>query len=118
MALKKHRLGPRPLSAHFLNLLSSHAEGTTDAFDYQFPFCQMTKRSATDVEFFLKAVSRYQNLSLKPRSLSGEKIKNINDTELYLYRADEKVKKNEAIFIVPSLINKATILDLTDRRSF
>lgn len=113
---KRQRLGPRPLSTHFLNMFSSLSnEG--DEQSAIFPFSAIKQKSKQDIEFFLKAVSRYQNLDIEPRSLTGKVILEIGHSKLIHY-PHGVAKKLGTIFIAPSLINKATILDLTEQRSF
>ncbi len=101
--MNNKRIGPRPLMAHHSFLQRCVAQGDLHPFK---------------VKEFLQAVDFYQKSKIDTLSISGSIFASCQESLLYHFQAQDGCGGGRALFIVPSLINRSTVLDLTDYRSF
>lgn len=127
----RKRVGPRPLTAHFMTLWS-HLSPQSPALEggeylpqeavekYAQKYDQDLKKiSIQNINKFLQAVDLYQKEEKEIEPITGEVVWQDGASSLYHFAAKAKREdeKNAPIFIVPSLINTAKILDLSQGRS-
>lgn len=98
----KKRIGPRPLVAHHSLLQQAIGDGSI---------------LENDLKKFLQSVDLYQKNKSTYADITADIFDCEEESALYIFEAHEKQKKDQVLFIIPSLINRATILDLTHERS-
>ena len=98
----KKRIGPRPLVAHHSLLQQAVGQGSI---------------LNSDLSKFLQSVDLYQKNECDYTDITARIFEQEVESSLYIFEAHQAQKKDQTLFIIPSLINRATVLDLTSDRS-
>lgn len=99
------RTGPKPLSLQLGLVISSIS---------QRPGSEESKREA--LESFFSGLKRYQSISFSPVALPKQIFWSSGEASVFSL-LHEHGRDKGAVFFVPSMINKSSILDITNERS-
>jgi polyhydroxyalkanoate synthase len=79
---------------------------------------KIADQSHEEINFLNSGLQIYSKAFIKKHELTGQKVCTFGNSTLYEYSANNNFNNKPVILVVPSLVNKANILDLSPEKSF
>lgn len=108
------RKGPHPLPVH-LGMIASNMQGNFGLPDGGADRARLTEECAVEV---VRGIKAYQHHSFKRTALPTECVWQNGETKLIRPVVESARVGNTPLLIIPSLINRSYILDISEKKSF